>query len=213
MALLIPQGKQDTTQDNKFNPITANDVMLEITELKLAKTQANTLEVTLRILDGQHKNRFVFDRVTFDPNSPMSWKYRQLRKCAGVPYQDNEPATIDIEALLLHKAVKADLGIRKGKNKDGEDQEYQDIKYKIVNIQPTPTQPGSVFSNTAPAQTPTAPATTPKKTTKPKATAVAQQNTTEEKDVNATKSEVVEEDFIPVNATPSIEINDEDDWD
>ena len=133
MPLIIPQGKQDTTQDNKFNPIIANDVMLEITDLKLAKTQANTLEVTLRILEGQHKNRFIFDRVTFDANSPMSWKYRQLRKCAGVPYQDNEPTSIDIEALLLHKAVKADLGIRKGKNKDGEETEYQDIKYKVLN--------------------------------------------------------------------------------
>ena len=105
MPLIIPQGKQDTTQDNKFNPIVAQDVLLEITELKLAKSQANTLEVTLRILDGQYKNRFIFDRVTFDANSSMSWKYRQLRKCAGVPYQDNEPTSIDIEALLLHKAI------------------------------------------------------------------------------------------------------------
>ncbi len=138
MPLIIPQGKQDTTQDNKFNPIVAQDVMLEITELKLAKTQPNTLEVTLRVLEGTHKNRFVFDRVTFDANSPMSWKYRQLRKCAGVAYQENEPLSIDIEALLLHKAVKADLGVRKGKNKDGEEQEYQDIKYKMFNVTPTP---------------------------------------------------------------------------
>lgn len=137
MALIITQGKQDTTQDNKFNPITAQDVLLEITEIKLAKTQVNTLEVTLRILEGTYKNRFVFDRVTFDPTSQMSWKYRQLRKVAGVPYQENEPASIDIEALLLHKAVKADLGVRKGKNKDGEEQEYQDIKYKVINNQPS----------------------------------------------------------------------------
>lgn len=153
MPLIIPQGKQDTTQDNKFNPITANDVMLEITELKLAKTQQNTLEVTLRVLDGQHKNRFVFDRVTFDANSPMSWKYRQLRKCAGVPYQENEPTSIDIEALLLHKAVKADLGVRKGKNKDGEEQEYQDIKYKVIVVKPVTPAPTPV-ATPKPAPTP-----------------------------------------------------------
>lgn len=155
MALIIPQGKQDTTQDNKFNPIISNDVMLEITELKLAKTQTNTLEVTLRILDGKYRNRFVFDRVTFDANSPMSWKYRQLRKCAGVPYKDNEPTSIDIEALLLHKAVKADLSIRKGKNKDGEEQEYQDVKYKVLNTAQTTepkVKPASVFQQPAPAQ-------------------------------------------------------------
>lgn len=200
MSLIIPQGKQDTTQDNKFNPITAQDVMLEITELKLAKTQQNTLEVTLRVLDGQHKNRFIFDRVTFDANSPMSWKYRQLRKCAGVPYQDNEPTSIDIEALLLHKAVKADLGIRKGKNKDGEDTDYQDIKYKVTSVQPTPTQsqPGSVFSST-----PT-----------PKAT----KQTTPKVEPKPTVPPVEEFENI-VHADPagpqsaSISITDEDEWD
>lgn len=198
MPLIIPQGKQDTTQDNKFNPITAQDVMLEITDLKLAKTQANTLEVTLRILDGQYKNRFVFDRVTFDANSPMSWKYRQLRKCAGVAYQDNEPASIDIEALLLHKAVKADLGIRKGKNKDGEETDYQDIKYKVLNVKPTPmpTQPGSVFQTPEQNVTPVV-----KKTTKPK-------EVIEPAPVQPT----VDLEAISIEPVSSIEITDEDDW-
>lgn len=208
MSLIIPQGKQDTTQDNKFNPIIAQDVLLEITELKLAKSQPNTLEVTLRILDGQYKNRFIFDRVTFDANSPMSWKYRQLRKCAGVPYKDNEPTSIDIEALLLHKAVKADLGIRKGKNKDGEETDYQDIKYKVVNVQPTPVptkQPGSVFA-TPTAQAPTTPAPAPKKVT---ATKAAPQE--EEEDF----SQVVHADPVGPESMPGtpISITDEDDWD
>ena len=205
MPLIIPQGKQDTTQDNKFNPITAQDVLLEITELKLAKTQANTLEVTLRILDGQHKNRFIFDRVTFDANSPMSWKYRQLRKCAGVAYQDNEPTSIDIEALLLHKAVKADLSIRKGTNRNGEEQEYQDIKYKVIDTKQSSVQPGSVFSNSTPTPSPVTPA---KKTTKAKPTPVETKQ--EDTDTNASDFE----DILP--QTPqasSIAITDEDDWD
>ena len=197
MPLIIPQGKQDTTQDNKFNPIVAQDVMLEITDLKLAKTQANTLEVTLRVLDGQYKNRFVFDRVTFDPNSPMSWKYRALRKCAGVPYKEGEPTSIDIEALLLHKAVKADLGVRKGKNKDGEETEYQDIKYKVINVQPTPipTAPSSVFQET-------------KAVTKP-----AETKKVPTKSVELHTPTVQEETPISIDDVPAIEITDESDWD
>lgn len=195
MSLIISQGKQDTTQDNKFNPIVAQDVMLQITELKLAKNQPNTLEVTLRVLDGQFKNRFIFDRVTFDSTSPMSWKYRQLRKCAGVPYQDNEPLSIDIEALLLNKAVKADLGIRKGKNQDGEEQDYQNIKYKVLNTSATISQPGSVFS-----QEPTQPVT--KKVAKPKVATVVE---------SPEKPTVIAHD-TGVNET-TVNITDEDEWD
>lgn len=140
MALLINQGKQDTTQDNKFNPIVEKDVLAQVTEIKLAQKMTNTLEITYRLLNGNHKGRFVFDRINYDPKSNMSWKYRALRKSAGVPYEDNEPATVDIEALLLNKAVTVDLSVRKGKNSAGEDTDYQDIKYKVLkNITPAAT--------------------------------------------------------------------------
>lgn len=132
MSLLINQGKQDTTQDNKFNPIVEKGVLAQITELKLAKSQTNTIEVTMRLLNGANKGRFVFDRVNYDPTSDFSWKYRSLRKAAGVPYSEQEPAQIDIENLLLNKAVTVDLSIRKGKNQNGEEQEYQNITYKVV---------------------------------------------------------------------------------
>jgi hypothetical protein len=137
MSLLINQGKQDTTQDNKFNPIVAKDVLGQITEIKLAKTMASTLEITIRILDGKYKNRVVFDRVSYDPKSVFSWKYRALRKAAGNPYTEGEPSQIDIEALLLNHAVLMDLGIRKGKNKDGSDTDYQNVTYKVVKNQLT----------------------------------------------------------------------------
>lgn len=132
MSLLINQGKQDTTQDNKFNPITEKNVTAQITELKLAQSQVNTIEVTMRLLTGANKGRFIFDRVNYDPKSDFSWKYRALRKAAGVPYSESEPAQIDIEKLLLNKAVNVDLGVRKGKNSAGEEQEYQNITYKVV---------------------------------------------------------------------------------
>ena len=135
MGILINQGVQDTTQDNKFNPIVEKNVLAQITEIKLANSMKmpNTLEITFRILQGAHKSRFFWDRVTFDPKSNFSWKYRSLRKAAGVPYSETEPKTIDIEALLLNKAVLVDLGVRTGKNKDGEDTEYQNVIYKVVN--------------------------------------------------------------------------------
>ncbi len=135
MGILINQGVQDTTQDNKFNPIVEKNVLAQITEIKLADSMKmpNTLEITFRILQGAHKSRFFWDRVTFDPKSNFSWKYRSLRKAAGVPYSETEPKTIDIEALLLNKAVLVDLGVRTGKNKNGEDTEYQNVIYKVVN--------------------------------------------------------------------------------
>ena len=207
MGLIINQGTQDTTQDNKFNPIVAPDVLLQITELKLAQTQASTLEVTFRILDGQYKNRFVFDRISFDPKSQFSWKYRQLRKCAGVPYQEGEPANIDIEALLLNKAVKADLGTRKGTNKNGEEEEYQNIKYKVLTTSTTPQQPtvASVFSQ--PAQ----PSQQPKATKTPKAKA----KPVEESELNVLPEVLAEEVEIVepvVEDTPSVVIDDDEDW-
>lgn len=134
MGILINQGVQDTTQDNKFNPIVEKNVLAQITEIKLADSQRmpNTLEITFRILQGPHKSRFFWDRVTFDPKSNFSWKYRSLRKAAGVPYSETEPKTIDIEALLLNKAILVDLGVRTGKNKDGEETAYQNVIYRVA---------------------------------------------------------------------------------
>ena len=133
MGLLINQGVHDTSKDI-FSPIVEDNVTLVISEIKLAKGLANTLEVTFRILTGANKNKFVTDRVTYDANSDFSWKYRQLRKCAGVPYTSTESPTIDIEKLLLNRIVTADLKSRKGKNKDGEEQEYQAINYKMSKV-------------------------------------------------------------------------------
>ena len=157
MSLIINQGKQDTTQDNKFNPITEKNVLAQITEIKLAKSQTNTLEITMRLLNGANKGRFVFDRINYDPTSELSWKYRALRKAAGCPYNENESAQIDIEKILLNKGVTVDLGIRKGKNKDGVEQDYQNITYKVVST-PAPTTPNTAAPTAqTPASTPAEP--------------------------------------------------------
>lgn len=189
MGLLINQGVQDTSQDNKFNPIVAKDVLLQITAIKLAAGLENTLEITLKVLDGEHKNRLVFDRIQYAKTAAydMTWKYRALRACAGVPYVEGEAATIDIEKLLLNKAVKADLGIRKAPNKKGEEQEYQDIKYHKV----TDTSKGANISEVMP----TTPA--PKKVTPP-----AQPVTTPSPS-----------SFIETYEEPVLSVSDEADWD
>ncbi len=130
MGVFINQGKQDTTQDNKFEIITADNVLAQITKVALAQSQPDTLEITFKILSDPYKNRVFFDRVNYNPNSNFSWKYRALRKAAGCQYNENEGSQIDIEALLLNKAVLVDLNVRHGKNRAGEATDYQNVKYK-----------------------------------------------------------------------------------
>ena len=70
-----------------------------------------------------------YSGTEYHPAGKFSWKYRNLRKAAGVPYTDGESPKIDIEALLLNKAVTVELMVRKGN--DGND--YQGVKYKVSN--------------------------------------------------------------------------------
>lgn len=141
MSLIINQGIQDTSKDLKNFPIIVEDnVKLQIIELTLSKFLANTLVVKFRILTGNHKNQIVSDTsVCYEEKSPMSWKYRSLRSCAGVPYKEGEPSNIDIEKLLINKVVLADLSARAGTSKDGTVKDYQQFKYKKAKAEPTPT--------------------------------------------------------------------------
>jgi hypothetical protein len=132
MPLIINQGKQDTSKDvNKFTPITARNVLVSIVQLKLADNIPDTLYVKMQVMDGEYKNRYIDDKVTFDPQSPLSWKYRNLRKAVGVPYTDGESTNIDIEGVLLNKALRVDLGVKNGiDKKTNENRQYQTINYK-----------------------------------------------------------------------------------
>lgn len=137
--LQINQGVQDTSKDNLQKQILVdNDVLLEINDLALSQFKTNALSVKFRILSGKFKNQFLFETVEYDSTSLGSWKYRSLRNCAGVPYKEGEPAVIDIEALLKGKVIGADLGVRPGKDRDGNPMDYQNIKYKKPNTTPTP---------------------------------------------------------------------------
>lgn len=145
MSLIINQGKQDTSGDNNFEVMISSNEIAQITKMELDKDWENTLNITFKIIsEGKFKGRLFWDRVSFDPAGKFSWKYRNLRKAAGVPYTDGESPKIDIEALLLNKAVTVELMVRKGN--DGND--YQGVKYKVSN-------------NTAKTETVAAPAQTP----------------------------------------------------
>lgn len=129
MGLIINQGKQDTSKDNNFEVILSKDELAQIIKVEMDPDWENTLKVTLKIIGeaSKYKNRLLWDRVSF--TGDFSWKYRNLRKAAGVPYTETEAPNIDIEALLLNKAVHVELTARKGN--DGND--YQSIKYKANN--------------------------------------------------------------------------------
>ena len=132
MALVINQGKHDTTQDSRFEPIVENNVLMQVKKITLSDRLPNSLDISFQILNGKHKNRFIFDTVTFDPDSLWAWKYRALRKSAGVPYNKGESTKIDIETLLMNKAVTADLSVRKS-NKPDDDREFQNVTYKVAS--------------------------------------------------------------------------------
>jgi hypothetical protein len=136
MSLIINQGKQDTTQDKSFEVMTSAEEMAQITKIEMDTNWENTLNITYKIIsDGKYKGRLFWDRISFDPKGQFSWKYRNLRKAAGCPYSETESPKIDIEALLLNKAVKVELLVRKGN--DGND--YQSCKYKPSDIKKTQT--------------------------------------------------------------------------
>ena len=129
MGLIINQGKQDTSKDNQFEIILSKDELVQIVKLEMDPDWENTIKVTLKVIgeNSKYKNRLLWDRVSF--SGEFSWKYRNLRKAAGVPYTETEAPNVDIEALLLNKAVHVELTARKGN--DGND--YQSIKYKASN--------------------------------------------------------------------------------
>ena len=130
MGLIINQGKQDTSKDNQFEVIISKDELVQIVKLEMDPDWENTLKVTLKVIgeNSKYKNRLVWDRVSF--SGEFAWKYRNLRKAAGVPYVESESPNVDIEALLLNKAVSVELMARKGN--DGND--YQSIKYKANGV-------------------------------------------------------------------------------
>lgn len=145
MSLIINQGKQDTSGDNNFEVMISSNEIAQIQKLELDKEWENTLKITFKVIsEGQYKGRLFWDRISFDPTGKFSWKYRSLRKSAGVPYVDGESPKIDIEALLLNKAVTVELMVRKGN--DGND--YQGIKYKVASTNAAP--------SVAPVQAPVA---------------------------------------------------------
>lgn len=174
MGFMINQGKQDVSQDKDFEIIISEREVGRIRKISEHKFFDDAMNVEIEIIsEGPYKGRVVFDGVTYDPSSEHSWKYRQLRKFAGVPYSENESPNIDIEALLVGKVIAMELTQREDKNEPGTF--YQQVKYKKFTnadasrintgttgntpVQPTPVQPaqgssimGGAFNSAPQAQ-------------------------------------------------------------
>ena len=130
MSLIINQGNQPLDEDRTYEVMISPNEIAQITKIEMDKNWDNTLNITFKVIsEGNFKGRLFWDRVSFDPKSEYSWKYRNLRKSAGVPYTQEESDKIDIEGILLNKAVTVELTSRKGN--DGN--EYQSVKYKTSN--------------------------------------------------------------------------------
>ena len=130
MSLLINQGKQDSSNDNTFEPIEEKDVVSVVEKIELNKYLPGNIDVTFRLMNGQHKNWTRKDTVPYEASNAMSWKYRALRNCCGAPYQENEPVTIDIEKLIKDKILIVDFSITE---KDGK--KYQKCTYRKIDQQ------------------------------------------------------------------------------
>ena len=128
MSLLINQGKQNTSNDSAFEPIEEKDVVVTIEKIELNRFLPGNIDVTFRLMTGAHKNWTRKDTVAYDATNAFSWKYRALRSCCNVPYNENEPVQIDIEALLKDKILIVDFAITE---KDGK--KYQKCSYKKID--------------------------------------------------------------------------------
>lgn len=124
MGLIIKQGIKELQQDDKWQVYEDNSVQLMITGLEPHKTFADSLKITLKILSGKFKDKTVWDSVSY--SGEHVWKYKALRKSAGVPFSATESEALDIYKLLMNKVVTADLT----KRVDKEGNEWQNIKYK-----------------------------------------------------------------------------------
>lgn len=131
MSLLINQGKQDTSKDlGNFEPFEEKGVAIIIEKIELNQYLAGNINLHLRLKSGEHVNKLVRDTVAYEASNPFSWKYRAVRNCAGVPYKEDEPTNIDIEALLKDKILLADFSINE---KDGK--KYQQVTYKKMSTE------------------------------------------------------------------------------
>lgn len=129
MGLLIKQGKH-----KEDKPIKMDYALAQITALRQAKDKDGMpkegyMQVGLVLLtQGAYQGKKISDRMPYVDDEPTSFKYKAIRRSAKVPYDKNEPDTIDIEALLLNKAVGVKLTIYEAE--DG--REFQNVAYVAI---------------------------------------------------------------------------------
>ena len=124
MGLLINHGKQIAEE---FPVYEGDEITCKITKVfqKDKDSEYDVFRVMLECMSPPLKGKTVTDRVNYAPDHVMAWKYKRLRKAAGCPIAEGEPAQVDIEALLKNKAVVANFS--KYERDDGEI--FQNVEY------------------------------------------------------------------------------------
>jgi hypothetical protein len=155
-------GTFDATQiqpNQPFEVLPAGDYKCIITESEMAdtKTGGQMLKLTLQVIEGEHTNRMLFDRLNLVNNNPKAVEIAQRTLssiCHAVgKYQVSDSS--ELHNLPLIASVK----IRPA-SADGQYGPQNDIKgYKPATAQPAQQAPAQPAQQAAPAQqAPQAPA-------------------------------------------------------
>jgi hypothetical protein len=105
--------------------IEEKNVLVKIKNLKASSVNPKTeMIVIMEILDSEHKGRTHSEFITYDPDSPKSFKYRKLRTSIGKPYMRGESKSINIGQMLIGQILRVDFSKY---SKDGKD--YQNIDF------------------------------------------------------------------------------------
>ncbi len=115
--MLIQQDKIERKDVNGV--IIENNVKAKITNIELTDIVEGILTITLNIIDERYKGRILKDKVSYQRNHNLAWKYLNIRESAGVPYSIDESDWIDIDDLLLNKEVTMNLSSFDGISRKG----------------------------------------------------------------------------------------------
>ena len=71
MTNLINQGDHDSAK-NQAGPIIANNVKVQIVKIELNRNQEGVLNISLKILEGDNRDKILVDRVAYYPNMNLT---------------------------------------------------------------------------------------------------------------------------------------------
>lgn len=146
MGLIINHGSHKEEEK-----IVSQQEIAQITKITPAdeKVRKNSFNVQLTIIgSSKHKGKTLLDLIPYDPADGMSFKYKAIRRAAKCPVDPKENR-VEIEKLLLNKAVPVKLSVR-----EYEGNEYQNIQYLVPKATTPAAKP---LEGDSPKETPVIP--------------------------------------------------------